>query len=56
MVTSMRSPVELDELFSQACPSKEDTPFFNHCMAIAKARGLNWEEALEYTVEMRRDM
>ena len=56
MVTSTRSEVELGELLAQACPSKEDTPFFNHCMALAKARGLSWEEALEYTIEMRREL
>jgi hypothetical protein len=56
MVTGTRSQLELDELLAEACPSKEDTPFFNHCMALAKARGLSWEEALEYTVEMRRDL
>jgi hypothetical protein len=43
----------LDELFAKACPTKEDTPFFNHCMSIAKARGMSWKEALEYTIEMR---
>jgi hypothetical protein len=45
--------VGLDELFAKACPTKEDAPFFNHCMSIAKARGLAWKEALEYTIEMR---
>lgn len=53
MVTSTRATAELDELLAKACPSKEDTPFFNHCMALAKAKGLNWEEALTYTIEMR---
>jgi hypothetical protein len=45
----------LDELFAKACPTKEDTPFFNHCMSIAKARGMSWKEALEYTIEMLGD-
>ncbi|MDE3103933.1 MAG: hypothetical protein KGK08_02045 [Acidobacteriota bacterium] len=53
MVTTTRTQVELDQLLAQACPTQEDTPFFNHCMALAKDRGLTWEEALEYTVEMR---
>jgi hypothetical protein len=47
--------VGLDTLFEKACPTKEDTPFFNHCMSIAKARGMSWKEALEYTIEMRGD-
>ena len=33
--------VGLDELFAKACPTKEDAPFFNHCMSIAKNRGLS---------------
>ncbi len=49
----MEVAMGLEELFAKACPTKEDTPFFNHCMSIAKARGMSWKEALEYTIEMR---
>ncbi len=45
--------IDRNELFKLACPTQEDTPFFNHCMRLAKSRGLSWEEALEYTIEMR---
>ena len=40
-------------LFQLACPAEEDTPFFNHCMRLAREMGLSWEEALKYTIEMR---
>ncbi|CAN5556763.1 hypothetical protein BH10ACI4_BH10ACI4_37910 [soil metagenome] len=56
MTTTTTAPVNVDELLALACPAKEDTPFFNHCMAIAKERGLSWEQALEYTIEMRREI
>lgn len=44
------------ELMDQACPTKEDVPFFNHCMRLAKEVGMNWEEGLRYTIEQRRAM
>jgi hypothetical protein len=53
MKETLEVAMGLDELFARACPTKEDTPFFNHCMSIAKARGMSWKEALEYTIEMR---
>lgn len=41
---------QLEEL---ARPTPEDTPFFNHCMRLAKSMGMRWDEALEYVVECR---
>jgi hypothetical protein len=41
-------------LYTEACPRPEDTPFFNHCMALAKAQGLSWMEGLEFVVRCRR--
>ena len=53
MGETIEAAVGLEELFAKACPTKEDAPFFNHCMSIAKDRGMSWKEALEYTIEMR---
>jgi hypothetical protein len=36
-----------------ACPKPEDTPFFNHCMNIAKSRGMTWGQGLEYVIKCR---
>lgn len=41
-------------LLEAACPTKEDTPFFNHCMALARAQGMSWMEGLEYVIQCRR--
>ena len=41
-------------LMDLACPTKEDAPFFNHCMRLAKEMGMSWEEGLRYTIEQRR--
>lgn len=41
-------------LLDLACPTKEDAPFFNHCMRLAKEMGMSWEEGLRYTIEQRR--
>ena len=41
------------ELLQLACPTREDVPFFNHCMALARARGMTWEEGLRYVIEQR---
>jgi hypothetical protein len=46
--------MNVDELFALACPSREDAPFFNHCMSLAKDMQMTWEEGLRYTIEMRR--
>ncbi len=56
MNATMNSAVDInvDELFAQACPTREDAPFFNHCMSLAKDMGMSWEEALRYTIEMRQ--
>ena len=43
-------------LLALACPAKEDTPFFNHCMALAKAQGMTWDEGLDYVIRCRREM
>jgi hypothetical protein len=56
MTNTALTPLDVDALFNLACPTKEDTPFFNHCMTIAKERGLTWEEGLEYTIEMRKQL
>ena len=40
-------------LLDLACPTKEDVPFFNHCMRLAKERGMTWVQGLQYTIEMR---
>lgn len=42
------------DLLDLACPTKEDAPFFNHCMGLAKEMGMGWEEGLRYTIEQRR--
>lgn len=44
------------DLMDLACPTKEDVPFFNHCMRLAKERGMSWEEGLRHTIEQRREM
>jgi hypothetical protein len=36
-----------------ACPKPEDAPFFNHCMSIAKSRGMTWDQGLEYVIKCR---
>jgi len=41
------------QLEALARPTPEDTPFFNHCMALAKSMGMTWEQALRYVVECR---
>ncbi len=41
-------------LYEEACPAPEDTPFFNHCMTLAKAQGMSWTEGLEFVVQCRR--
>lgn len=41
------------ELVARACPTPEDVPFFNHCMNIARDRGMSWEDGLRYTIEQR---
>jgi hypothetical protein len=41
------------QLEALARPTPEDTPFFNHCMGLAKSMGMTWEQALEYVVECR---
>jgi hypothetical protein len=41
------------QLEALARPTPEDTPFFNHCMGLAKSMGLTWEQALEYVVACR---
>jgi hypothetical protein len=57
MNDTMNSTADItkEELFARACPTKEDTPFFNHCMSLAKDMGMTWEEALRYTIEMRQN-
>ena len=44
------------DLMNLACPTKEDAPFFNHCMRLAKEMGMSWKEGLRYTIEQRRQM
>ncbi len=51
--TNLSIDTNVDELFALACPSREDAPFFNHCMSLAKDMGMTWEEGLRYTIEMR---
>ena len=41
------------QLEALARPTPEDTPFFNHCMGLAKSMGMTWEQALQYVVECR---
>ena len=41
-------------LLDLACPAKEDAPFFNHCMRLAREMGMSWEEGLRYTIEQRQ--
>jgi hypothetical protein len=41
------------QLEALARPTPEDTPFFNHCMKLAKSMGMTWEQALEYVVQCR---
>ena len=41
------------DLFQMACPRREDVPFLNLCMSLAKARGMSWEEGLLFTIEQR---
>ena len=54
----MANPPEISQhvrdLLAAACPTPEDTPFFNHCMTLAKAQGLSWTEGLEYVIQCRR--
>jgi hypothetical protein len=44
-----------NELLYLACPSREDVPFFNHCMRLAKSRGMSWRDGLEYIIAQRRE-
>ena len=41
------------DLIARACPTPEDVPFFNHCMTLARERGMTWEEGLRYAAEQR---
>jgi hypothetical protein len=40
-------------LLNRACPEREDTPFFNARMAVAKAKGMTWIGGLENVIERR---
>lgn len=55
LMTAEKKPEAMShtDLFQMACPRREDVPFFNHCMSIAKARGMSWEEGLLFTIEQR---
>ncbi len=48
LTANLTADVSKEELFARACPTKEDTPFFNHCMSLAKDMGMTWEEGLRY--------
>ena len=41
-------------LLTLACPTDEDTPFFNRCMREAKDKGLSWNDSLRYTIDARQ--
>jgi hypothetical protein len=44
------------DLMSKACPTAQDVPFFNRCMARAREMGLEWERALDFVIEQRKRM
>jgi len=46
---------EILQLLKAACPTPEDTPFFNHCMTLAKAQGMSWVEGLHYVIHCRNE-
>ena len=47
-------PTEVSaDLVARACPAPEDVPFISHCMTLARAQGMSWEEGLEYTIRQR---
>ncbi|MDE3103932.1 MAG: hypothetical protein KGK08_02040 [Acidobacteriota bacterium] len=46
----------LGMLLAQACPSDDDIPLFNECMKRARANGLEWNQALLYTIQVREQM
>lgn len=56
MTLTIQDPFDVEQLLTAACPTEEDTPFFNHCMKLAREQGLEWEQALEFTVGMRKPM
>ncbi len=48
-----REVVDCSKLLEQACPTRADVPFFNHCMHLARSMGMTWEEGLRYVIEQR---
>ncbi|MGI4831544.1 MAG: hypothetical protein ACRYFU_25675 [Janthinobacterium lividum] len=43
-----------NDLFQQACPSKQDEAFFNRQMQRALSLGMTWLEGLQFVIVERR--